>query len=188
MSNKNYRENCFFFRTNLLDTTLIHPESYDLAKRLLVSQGFSIKDIGSQKVRHHFSHVIKGREVKAEIGGSKSSIGGDEKDLENLDQIIEAFQTDPFIDIRDTNPDRKVNLKSELLSLQNLTVGMALDGTVKNVTHFGAFVDIGIGKDALLHQSQFHKNSIPPKLGQNIRVMVKSIEKDRQRVNLTFSK
>ena len=180
MSNKNYRENCFFFRTNLMDTTLIHPESYDLAKRLLVSQGFSIKDIGSQKVRHHFSHVIKGREVKAEIG--------DEKDLENLDQIIEAFQTDPFIDIRDTNPERKVNLKSELLSLQNLTVGMALDGTVKNVTHFGAFVDIGIGKDALLHQSQFHKNSIPPKLGQNIRVMVKSIEKDRQRVNLTFSK
>ena len=159
---------------------MIHPESYDLAKRLLVSQGFSIKDIGSQKVRHHFSHVIKGREVKAEIG--------DGKDLENLDQIIEAFQTDPFIDIRDTNPERKVNLKSELLSLQNLTVGMALDGTVKNVTHFGAFVDIGIGKDALLHQSQFLKNSIPPKLGQNIRVMVKSIEKDRQRVNLTFSK
>ena len=161
---------------------MIHPESYDLAKRLLVSQGFSIKDIGSQKVRHHFSHVIKGREVKAEIGG------GGVKDLENLDQIIEAFQTDPFIDIRDSNPERKVNLKSELLSLQNLTVGMALDGTVKNVTHFGAFVDIGIGKDALLHQSQFHKNSIPPKLGQNIRVMVKSIEKDRQRVNLTFSK
>ena len=127
--------------------------------------------------------MIKARDIKAKFGSE-----GVKEDHENLDQIIEAFQTDPFIDIRDANPERKVNLKSELLSLQSLTVGMALEGTVKNVTHFGAFVDIGIGKDALLHQSQFQKNSIPPKLGQNIQVMVKSMEKDRQRVNLTFAK
>ena len=64
---------------------------------------------------------------------------------------------------------------------------MKLEGQIKNVTHFGVFVDIGIGKDALLHQSQFPKNNSGGKfkLGQSIQVVVKSIEQERQRVNLT---
>ena len=78
-------------------------------------------------------------------------------------------------------------MKSELLSLKNLKIGMKLEGQIKNVTHFGVFVDIGIGKDALLHQSQFPKNNSGGKfkLGQSIQVVVKSIEQERQRVNLT---
>ena len=62
---------------------------------------------------------------------------------------------------------------------------MKLDGEVKNVTHFGAFVDIGIGKDALLHQSEFPK-TIQLKLGQSLTVAVKTIDVQKQRINLTF--
>ena len=103
---------------------------------------------------------------------------------ENIESIIEALAMDPYQDYRDTLSKKSLILRTEILTIDNLNIGQKLEGSVKNVTHFGAFVDIGIGKDALLHQSQFRPGTI--KLGNRIDVLVKSIEKESQRIGLTL--
>ena len=88
---------------------------------------------------------------------------------------------------RDSLPSKKpVLMRTEVLTIDNLVIGQILEGSVKNVTHFGAFVDIGIGKDALLHQSQFRYGE-NPKLGQRLEVSIKTIEKARQQIGLTLA-
>ena len=92
---------------------------------------------------------------------------------------------DLYKDFRDRNL-KSMLFKTEVLSLESLKVGQVLEGSVKNVTHFGAFMDISVGKDALLHQSQFQGSKIS--VGQRLQVSVKSIElqKERMRWFLSF--
>ena len=90
---------------------------------------------------------------------------------------------DLYKDFRDQS--KTVSYKTEVLTLENLKVGQVLEGSVKNVTHFGAFVDISVGKDALLHQSQYNcKISV----GQRLQVSVKSIELQKERIGLGLVK
>ena len=148
-----------------LDATLIHPESYDTAKRLLTSHGFSSREIGSRKLMTYFQEL-------------------QEPNLTSTKQlIIEALQMDPYKDFRDSL--KSCLFKTKVLSLESLKVGQVLEGSVKNVTHFGAFVDISVGKDALLHQSQF-KSKIS--VGQRLQVGIKSLELDKERISLSLVK
>ena len=81
---------------------------------------------------------------------------------------------------------KPVLLRTEVLTIDNLKIGQNLEGTVKNVTHFGAFVDIGIGKDALLHQSELRNQAV--KLGQRIDISIKTIDKASLRVGLSLTR
>ena len=92
-----------------------------------------------------------------------------------------------FQDYRDYGLSKKpVQLRTEVLTIDNLKIGQNLEGTVKNVTHFGAFVDIGIGKDALLHQSELRNQAV--KLGQRIDISIKTIDKASLRVGLSLTR
>lgn len=152
-------KNCtdsIFSDLNPLDATLIHPESYEKALKLLKAEGFSLDDIGSKRLMDHFQ-------------------------AKNGDQICEALAMNPFSDIRDFMPNQ-VLLKTRMISAQDLKIGQKVEGSVKNVTHFGAFVDVGVGRDALLHISQFHGKSI--KLGQTLLFQILSIDKNLGRIGL----
>ena len=104
-------------------------------------------------------------------------------DNPTIQLIIEALQMDPYKDFRDNL--KSMLFKTEVLSLENLQIGQVLEGSVKNVTHFGAFVDISVGKDALLHQSQFRCNL---SVGQRLQVSVKSIDIPKERIGLSLVK
>ena len=107
--------------------------------------------------------------------------------LETVKDVYEALSKDR----RDPRDDfEKPLLKSDILNIDNLTVGMELEGTVRNVVKFGAFVDIGLKNDALIHISEISDKFIddPSKVlsvGQIIKVKIKEVDKDRGRVGLT---
>ena len=107
--------------------------------------------------------------------------------METVKDIYEALIRDRR-DPRDSIP--KPILKSDILNIDNLKIGMELEGTVRNVVKFGAFIDIGLKSDALLHISEISEKFVddPSKLlsvGQIIKVKIKEIDKERERVGLT---
>ena len=163
---------------NVLDNTIIHPESYHIAIELLKEAGISVDEYGADLngVRERlkgfdFNKFAKEREYGAET----------------VKDIYEAL-------IRDRRDPRdsfeKPLLKSDILKIENLQPGMEIEGTVRNVVKFGAFIDIGLKNDALLHISEISNKFIddPSKVlsvGQIIKVRIKDIDKERERVGLT---
>lgn len=163
---------------NVLDNTIIHPESYHIAKELLQKAGLSVeeyeKDLNAARERlkdFNYSNFAK------ENGYGE----------ETVKDIYEAL-------IRDRRDPRdnfeKPLLKSDILNIENLQPGMEIEGTVRNVVKFGAFIDIGLKNDALLHISEISDKFIddPSKVlsvGQIVKVRIKDIDKERERVGLT---
>jgi uncharacterized protein len=163
---------------NVLDNTIIHPESYHIAIELLSEAGLTVEEYGSdlnaarERLKgFNYSKFAKDREYGAET----------------VKDIYEAL-------IRDRRDPRdnfeKPLLKSDILKIENLQPGMEIEGTVRNVVKFGAFVDIGLKNDALLHISEISNKFIddPSKVlsvGQIIKVRIKDIDKERERVGLT---
>ena len=163
---------------NVLDNTIIHPESYHIAIELLSEAGLTVEEYGSdlnaarERLKgFDYSKFAKDREYGAET----------------VKDIYEAL-------IRDRRDPRdnfeKPLLKSDILKIENLQPGMEIEGTVRNVVKFGAFVDIGLKNDALLHISEISNKFIddPSKVlsvGQIIKVRIKDIDKERERVGLT---
>jgi len=173
--------------TNPLDATLIHPESYSLAERLLTSLGFSSNDVGNYKLIKYFRDLSNGERTalmsKEVVSNKDAGATSEAASREKIQLILEALALDPFQDYRDYGLSKKpIQLRTEVLTIDNLKIGQTLEGTVKNVTHFGAFVDIGIGKDALLHQSELRSQTV--KLGQRIDISIKTIDKPSSRVGL----
>lgn len=155
---------------NILDNTIIHPESYKIAEEMLGSVGYSLKE---------YSQDLQG--AKEALKGLSSFTTETEKDI--YEALIKE-RRDP----RDSLP--KPLLKSDILNIDNLQPGMELEGTVRNVIKFGAFIDIGLKNDALLHISEISDKFIddPSKVlsvGQIIKVKIKDIDKERERVGLT---
>ncbi|MEG0069483.1 Tex family protein [Cetobacterium sp.] len=163
---------------NTLDNTIIHPESYKIAEQVLNSVNLSLKS------------------YKEDLNGAKEilkSFNPDKFAIENgfgaatVKDIYEALikeRRDPRESIQ------KPILKSDILNIENLQPGMELEGTVRNVVKFGAFIDIGLKNDALLHISEISDKFIddPSKVlsvGQIIKVKIKDIDKERERVGLT---
>lgn len=160
-----------------LDYTSVHPESYTAAKALLKKYGFTTKDIVSGDVK--LSKEIKDlNEISEEIG----------TDAITLKDMISEMEK-PGRDPRDEMP--KPILKSDVLDFDDLKEGMELNGTVRNVIDFGAFVDIGVHQDGLVHISEMSDKFIKHPLdvvavGDVVKVRVLSVDKDRKRIQLTM--
>lgn len=160
-----------------LDYTSVHPESYTAAKALLKKYGFTTRDIVSGDVK--LSKEIKDfNEVSEEIG----------TDAITLKDMISEIEK-PGRDPRDEMP--KPILKSDVLDFNDLKEGLELNGTVRNVIDFGAFVDIGVHQDGLVHISEMSDKFIKHPLdvvavGDVVKVRVLSVDKDRKRIQLTM--
>ena len=180
ISDKVYEQAVGFLRVkgaNPLDNTGIHPESYELTNKLLKELNLDIKDINSVA----FKDVLS----KANVEELSTKL---ESDTFTIEDIIKELST-PGLDPRDSL--EAPILKSDILELKDLKVGMELQGTVRNVTSFGAFVDIGLHDDGLVHISKMAKTFVKdPKevvnVGDIVTVYVCDVDKDKQKVALSL--
>ncbi|MFA5720021.1 MAG: Tex family protein [Acholeplasmataceae bacterium] len=166
-----------FNSENPLDKTPIHPESYDLAYQILGYLDLKPEEIGSDKCKKAIDKVNK---TKLAQYFEQSEI--------LIEDILSAFLS-PTRDIRDDFPQPL--LKSELLSLEDLKVDMELQGTVRNVVDFGAFIDVGIKEAGLVHISKMANSYVKHPLdvvsvGDIVKVWVVSVDIDRKRLQLTM--
>ncbi len=158
--------------SNLLDETEVHPESYNVALNMLSDNNLSLSDIGTNKI---------------ETINFTNNYNIDDYTFED---IISSFKK-PKRDPRD-NFDKPI-LKSNILKLEDLKVGEELEGTIRNVIDFGAFVDIGLKNDGLVHISKITKEYIKHpseilSIGQIITCYVEKIDLEKKKVSLTMLK
>lgn len=164
--------------SNPLDNTSVHPESYDAALKLLTSLGYSVEDIADGGLKGISRKVSQPKKTAEQLG-----IG--ELTLQDIVQELEKPARDP----RDEMP-RPV-LRSDVLDMKDLTPGMVLKGTVRNIIDFGAFVDIGVHQDGLVHISQMTDRYIKHplevvKVGDVVDVKVISVDVAKKRIALTM--
>lgn len=178
---KAYEQSIGFIRIvdgeNILDKTAIHPESYDKTLKLLDSLDINISEIGNDDVKNKLKNV----DIKKE----SESIGIDEYTLTDIVSCLIAPGRDP----RDDVP--APILRGDVLKLEDLKVGMKLKGTVRNVVDFGAFIDIGIKNDGLVHISKITDRYIKHPLevlnvGDIVDCYVDEIFMDKKKVSLSL--
>lgn len=165
-----------------LDNTSVHPESYDAAGKLLKICGFSEKDVADRKINGITEQIeTRGAEaMAAELGIGVPTLIDIAKELEK-----------PGRDPRDELPPPM--LRQDIMSMEDLKPGMELTGTVRNVIDFGAFVDIGVHQDGLVHISQITNRYIKHpsealKVGDIVTVWVLSVDANKKRISLTMRK
>lgn len=163
---------------NPLDATAVHPESYDAAKALLEKLGFDTKDIAAGTLKDIHKSIQNINALATELG-----IG--EMTLEDIIKELEKPGRDPREDM-----PRPI-LKSDVLEMKDLKPGMQLKGTVRNVIDFGAFIDIGVHQDGLVHISQMTDRYIKHPLevvsvGDIVDVEVISVDEKKGRIALTM--
>lgn len=165
---------------NPFDNTGVHPESYSNAKELLKTLDYSDKDIKSGDYSDLSARVIN--------FGSKKLADIVEIGLPTLDDIVKELSK-PGRDPRDELPAPM--LRSDVLDIKDLKEGMELKGTVRNVIDFGAFIDIGVHQDGLVHISQIcdkyikHPSEVL-KVGDIVKVKILSVEPEKNRIALTM--
>ena len=178
---KAYEQSIGFMRiidgTNPMDVTSIHPESYGTASKLLDMYGFGINDLGSKKLNDVLG-AINIKEVSEKLG----------TDIYTLEDIIKCFSKTN----RDFRDDfEKPILKSDILKIEDLKEGMELFGTVRNVVDFGAFIDIGLHDDGLVHISKMtdkyikHPSEVVS-VGDIVTCYVDDISLKKNRVSLSL--
>ena len=166
---------------NPLEITAVHPESYEATEKLLETMGFDKKDLKDKEKLEELRKKLK--TINVEEMAKQLEIGE-----MTLADIVEELSK-PGRDPREDMP--KPILRSDVLKLEDLKEGMVLTGTVRNVIDFGAFVDIGVKHDGLVHISEmsdkFIKNpSDLVSVGDIVKVKVIKIDKDRQKVGLSM--
>ncbi|WAE40294.1 RNA-binding transcriptional accessory protein [Staphylococcus pasteuri] len=163
--------------TEPLDNTSIHPESYNATYELLKQLNLKVKDLGNDTLKNKLDSVnIKELAEELNIG---------EPTLEDIINSLKAPNRDPRDEFETPI------LKSDVLSIEDLKEGMKLSGTVRNVVDFGAFVDIGVKQDGLVHVSKLSKRfvKIPMDIvsvGDIVEVWILSIDKQKDKVALTM--
>lgn len=167
---------------NVLDNTAVHPESYDAAKRLLEICGVSDDDVRAGK-----ASIIKEKAESIGISALAKQLEIGEPTL--VDIISEIIK--PGRDPREELPQPL--LRTDVMSMEDLKAGMELKGTVRNVIDFGAFVDIGVHQDGLVHISQITNRYIKHpsdvlKVGDIVTVWVLSVDVPKKRISLTMKK
>jgi uncharacterized protein len=181
LTDKTYEQAIGFLRiidgTNPLDQTAIHPESYSLAMNLLGDLNFNIKQIGSKELNEKLDNIEVNEYAK------KLNI-----DVYTLEDVIASLKK-PNLDPRDDMP--QPILKSDVLELEDLKVGMKLQGTVRNVAPFGAFIDIGLHQDGLVHISKMSNSYIKDpsdivSVGDIVDCYVIEINKEKEKVSLSL--
>ncbi len=182
-TDKVYEQSIGFLRVidgeNLLDRTRIHPESYELARKVLLSLQLDLKNLGTQEFN----------EVLSKANASKLAKELD-ADVYTIEDILEELKH-PGQDYRDKLDD--IVLKSDILTIHDLKEGMELKGTVRNVTSFGAFIDIGLHDDGLVHISKMSKSFVKNpndilSVGDIVTVYVCGIDLEKEKVQLSLIK
>ena len=163
---------------NPLDATGVHPESYDATKKLLEKLGFTMEDVKNRNLDGISKKISNYDKLAEELGIGAITLQDIVKELEK-----------PARDPREDMP--KPILRSDVLEMKDLTPGMILKGTVRNVIDFGAFVDIGVHQDGLVHISQMSDKFIKHPLevvsvGDIVEVKVMSVDLKKQRIQLTM--
>jgi len=181
LSDKAYEQSIGFLRItdgdNILDSTGIHPESYEIATNLLKELNMSLKDVGSKELIDKLD--------KINIDEYKDKLSTDIYTLEDVLKSLKSPNRDP----RDEMPQPL--LKSDILELKDLSIGMKLQGTVRNVVDFGAFIDIGLHEDGLVHISKItdkyikHPNEILS-VGDIVDCYVDDIKLDKNKVSFSL--
>ena len=179
LSPKVYEQAIGFLRvngSNILDGTAIHPESYPLTLKLLEELNLNINDIGTDKMNININIDEMSKKLHA--------------DIFTLEDIVLSLKK-PKRDPRDEA--KKPILRHDILDIKDLKIGDCLNGTVRNVTPFGAFVDIGLHDDGLIHISKMSKDYIKDpgdilSVGDIIEVYVDSIDLSKKRIGLSLIK
>ena len=181
LTDKTYEQSIGFMRVvdgdNPLDKTSIHTESYPVTLKLLDELNLNVKDIGTDKIKEVLSNI--------DIDSYSKKLG---IDTYTLTDIVNAL-TNPLRDPRDDMP--RPILRSDVLKLEDLVVGMKLQGTVRNVVDFGAFIDIGLKNDGLVHISKMSNEYIKHpsevvSVGDIVDVYVDEIHLDKKKVSLSM--
>lgn len=181
LSEKVYEQAIGFMRveggSNIFDTTDIHPESYDIAKKVMEILNINAEEIGK------CSDKLK--DINAKNLASK--LGTDEYTIDTILKSFAKAHRDPRDEME------KPILKSDILEIKDLKINDKLEGTVRNVVDFGTFVDIGLHNDGLIHISKMSKNYIKHpsevlKVGDIISVYVIGIDKEKEKVQLSLFK
>ena len=181
LTDKTYEQAIGFLRitngSNPLDKTGIHPESYDETIKLLNSLGFTINDLGKEELVNKLNTL--------DIESLSKEIGVDYYTLEDIIEDLKKPNRDPRDSIKTPI------LKSDILTIDDLEKGMKLEGTVRNVVDFGAFIDIGLHNDGLVHISEISDDYIKHpsdvlSVGDIVTVYVKDIFKEKEKVALTM--
>ena len=165
---------------NALDNTGVHPESYKAAKELLDLFGYKATDIGTERIAEIKTKV---EETGADKVAEKLGIG-----VPTLNDIVKEL-IQPARDPRDELPPPM--LRTDVMDMKDLVPGMELKGTVRNVTDFGAFIDIGVHQDGLVHISQITNKFIKHpsevlKVGEVVTVWVIAVDAAKKRISLTM--
>ena len=169
----NYKE----FLDLRIKSTSIHPESYAIALAILNDNGIPVKEIGKESIKEKINAIdLKRYEAMYHV---------DEYTLKDIIQALIAPNIDPRDDFA------KPLLKSDVLTIEDLKVNMELEGTVRNIIDFGAFIDIGVKYDGLVHISKITKRYIKHPLevlqvGQIVKVWVLDVDLERKRISLTM--
>ncbi|MBQ4095338.1 MAG: RNA-binding transcriptional accessory protein [Oscillospiraceae bacterium] len=166
---------------NPLDNTAVHPESYDAAKALLEKCGYTLSDINAGSLTD-----LSDKATKAGLSTLAAEIG---VGVPTLSDIVKELQK-PGRDPRDELP-KPIMRSGDIMELKDLSAGMELVGTVRNVIDFGAFVDIGVHEDGLVHISQMTNRFIKHpmevvKVGDVVKVKVLDVDVKRKRISLTM--
>ena len=165
---------------NILDNTAVHPESYAKAEKLLSLFSYTKEDVKARR--------IDDLRQKIKAYGEEKAAKETELDKATLNDIITELMK-PGRDIRDSLP--APILRKDIMGIEDLKVGMELTGTVRNVVDFGAFIDIGVHQDGLVHISEITERYIRHpsevlKVGQIVQVRVKEVDIKKNRIGLTM--
>lgn len=183
LSPKAYEQAIGFLRIlegdNPLDATSIHPESYGVAIKLLALIKMDIDKIGTEELKLALS--------KLDIAKIATTLGTDNYTLEDIINDLSKPNRDP----RDEYPAPV--LKSDVLNIEDLSIGMELEGIVRNVVDFGAFIDIGLKNDGMAHISKLSKNFVKHpsdivKVGDIVKCYVVEVDKTKDKVALSLLK
>lgn len=183
LGEKTYEQAVGFLRIpdgdEALDMTAVHPESYNVAKEIMKRYNITGDMFGKPEMRLIVEHMDKPKLMESL-----------NVDIYTLDDILDAFIA-PIRDPRDQF--QQPILRSDILNLEDLEIGMELEGTVRNVVDFGAFIDVGLKEDGLLHISKISKQFIKhPRdvlnVGDIVTVYVLNIDKNRGKVGFTMLK
>lgn len=181
LSDKVFEQSIGFIRindaVNILDRTKIHPESYEKTYSLLKYLNLSLEDIGTPKIKEVLNNVV--------ISNIEDELKIDKWTLEDIISCLKEPLRDPREDYS------APVLKEDILTIDDLKVGMKLQGVVRNVVDFGAFIDIGLHNDGLVHISEITSKYIkhPSEVltvGDIVDCYVKEIYKDKEKVSLTL--